>query len=176
MFTNEQLDQANCKDADGDIFFAAGDTAAGRADINRAKAYCNGCVIKDACLNEAITERLDGIWGGMTLQERDVHKYRPKTKRVFVLTPENKAKLIEAGKNSNNKKINESSAAMIGKLTSAVAILGTALSESDMELINLRVDNPGLSAKEIGVLMSEPLSKHAVSGRLRRILETVKEN
>ena len=40
-------------------------------DISRAKAFCAGCVVREACLEYAITAReKQGVWGGLTERER----------------------------------------------------------------------------------------------------------
>ena len=41
------------------------------ADIARAVAVCDGCLVRDECLAYATTNRIsDGIWGARTTRER----------------------------------------------------------------------------------------------------------
>lgn len=39
--------------------------------LDRVKAECTGCHIKDACLAYALTNRVSGIWAGTSGEERD---------------------------------------------------------------------------------------------------------
>ena len=59
-------DNANCLDAEPEIFFSA-------KLKNRAKAIalCNSCVVKTECLQFALKhESIDGIYGGLLGDER----------------------------------------------------------------------------------------------------------
>lgn len=47
----------------------------GRA-LDRVKAECTPCHIKDECLAYALTHRVDGIWAGKTVEERDAIRKR----------------------------------------------------------------------------------------------------
>jgi WhiB family redox-sensing transcriptional regulator len=47
-----------------DVFFSKWETHA-------AKMYCTSCVVRQECLDYAITNNIvDGVWGGLTPQER----------------------------------------------------------------------------------------------------------
>lgn len=66
MSDHDWLPFANCLGAPADLFFPErGDMAA----IREAKAICNGCVVRDACLGANLHER-DGVWGGTGPRER----------------------------------------------------------------------------------------------------------
>lgn len=41
-----------------------------RRDQDRAKSYCNPCPVRTECLDAAMGRDEYGIWGGMTLEER----------------------------------------------------------------------------------------------------------
>jgi WhiB family redox-sensing transcriptional regulator len=57
---------AACRGLDPEIFYPATDE---EADV--AKAICNVCAIRQACLEHALGSReRDGIWGGATEKER----------------------------------------------------------------------------------------------------------
>lgn len=59
-------DDAACQGADTTVFFPASDNNAGPA-----KAICDTCPVAVECLEWAIeTRQPDGVWGGMTAQER----------------------------------------------------------------------------------------------------------
>jgi WhiB family redox-sensing transcriptional regulator len=59
-------DQANCKGANADLFFPERG-----ASTRAAKAICRECLVREDCLEFAITagEKF-GIWGGMSERER----------------------------------------------------------------------------------------------------------
>jgi WhiB family redox-sensing transcriptional regulator len=57
--------QAACNAADPDELFVTG------AAQNRAKAVCQGCVVRTECLADALDNNVEfGVWGGMTERER----------------------------------------------------------------------------------------------------------
>jgi WhiB family transcriptional regulator, redox-sensing transcriptional regulator len=59
-------DIAACKGLDPTIFYPATDEEA-----EAAKAVCQGCPVKDTCLEHAIERREhNGVWGGATERER----------------------------------------------------------------------------------------------------------
>jgi len=59
-------DYANCRGADADLFFPERG-----ASTRKAKAICNACDVKSACLDFAIVQgEKFGIWGGMSERER----------------------------------------------------------------------------------------------------------
>lgn len=62
------MKQAACKGADPSIFFPPnGDAGMGL----EAKAICAECVVRDVCLDYALSERIeDGIWGGKSARDR----------------------------------------------------------------------------------------------------------
>ncbi|MGH8902192.1 MAG: WhiB family transcriptional regulator [Egibacteraceae bacterium] len=65
-------DQAACVGDDTERFFPAGSTGAeAAAHIAEAKAVCAGCKVSQQCLDYALTTgQHDGIWGGLTEDER----------------------------------------------------------------------------------------------------------
>lgn len=65
-------DHAACRDEDPELFFP---TSSSGPDHDRqvamAKAVCERCEVRTACLEEAVRRQVrDGIWGGMTDTER----------------------------------------------------------------------------------------------------------
>lgn len=59
-------DYANCRGADADLFFPERG-----ASTRKAKAICNACEAREACLEFALTQgEKFGIWGGMSERER----------------------------------------------------------------------------------------------------------
>jgi WhiB family redox-sensing transcriptional regulator len=59
---------------DPELFFTqptdAGHGKEGDRRIEKAKAICAGCPLRDPCLSYAITWAVEGVWGGTTLAER----------------------------------------------------------------------------------------------------------
>lgn len=64
---------AACRDEDPDLFFpAAGNSAAVKAQEERARAVCRRCPVRRACLGWAVATRQEhGVWGGLATAERD---------------------------------------------------------------------------------------------------------
>jgi WhiB family redox-sensing transcriptional regulator len=58
--------RAACRGIDPDIFFPVTDE-----DAEPAKAICNACPVREACLEFALAAReREGVWGGATERER----------------------------------------------------------------------------------------------------------
>jgi len=59
-------EQAACRGFDTDLFFPETDE-----DAAPALAICQGCPVREACLEFALaTNQADGVWGGTTPDER----------------------------------------------------------------------------------------------------------
>jgi len=74
---NEMFDMtdAACATADPELFFPDG-TAGRAAKTMQAKEICATCPIVVQCLQYAILNQEDGIWGGTTPSERKQMKGR----------------------------------------------------------------------------------------------------
>ena len=60
-----------CLDADPDLFFPVAAGAAASPQVTRALRICDGCPVKQECLDFAMrTGEPAGIWGGTTPEER----------------------------------------------------------------------------------------------------------
>ena len=61
-------DKGRCRGVDPEVFFPVEDDEEAEA---AAKAICDECMVREACLEHAITcrEKL-GVWGGLTERER----------------------------------------------------------------------------------------------------------
>jgi WhiB family redox-sensing transcriptional regulator len=60
-------ERGRCKGADPEVFYPDDDEDPG----TEAKAICDSCVVREACLEYAITSREKiGVWGGYTARER----------------------------------------------------------------------------------------------------------
>ncbi|MEV7154858.1 WhiB family transcriptional regulator [Streptomyces misionensis] len=68
---NWRLQGACSTHPEPDIWHATGSTAQSRSDLDEALALCNGCPVREACLDWALTNReAYGLWGGLTEAER----------------------------------------------------------------------------------------------------------
>jgi WhiB family redox-sensing transcriptional regulator len=73
-------DYGNCLGVDPDLFFPERG-----ASTKEAKAVCRGCVVREDCLEHALTNSEKfGIWGGMSARER--RRIR-RARRVALLPP-----------------------------------------------------------------------------------------
>ena len=59
--------RAACRGIDVEIFFPEREDA----DVEAAKAVCETCPVREACLEHALAHReREGVWGGTTERER----------------------------------------------------------------------------------------------------------
>ena len=64
-------ESAACRSLDTDLFFPIGKTGLAVAEIQRAKAVCANCPVRQPCLTFALdTHQGYGIWGGYDEDER----------------------------------------------------------------------------------------------------------
>jgi WhiB family redox-sensing transcriptional regulator len=69
--------RAACLDEDPELFFPIGSTEPSFRQIELAKAVCHRCEVIETCLSWAIETRQDnGVWGGMSSDERRALKRR----------------------------------------------------------------------------------------------------
>jgi WhiB family transcriptional regulator, redox-sensing transcriptional regulator len=68
---------AACIGVDPEMFFPIGEVSvADRQLIAAAKALCARCPSRAHCLDFALKQRCDGVYGGLTARERDVYARR----------------------------------------------------------------------------------------------------
>lgn len=78
--------QAACRELDGELFFPVGNTAAGLAQAEAAKAVCRDCPARLDCLAWALETGQDaGVWGGFSEDERRSLKRRAARTRIPAL-------------------------------------------------------------------------------------------
>jgi WhiB family redox-sensing transcriptional regulator len=76
-------DRAVCRDTEPDLHFPIGTNGPALLQTEKAKANCRRCPVSDECLRWALEAGVDdGIWGGMTEEERRHHKRQPANRRV----------------------------------------------------------------------------------------------
>jgi WhiB family redox-sensing transcriptional regulator len=59
------MDDALCREIDGELFFTEDQTGA-----NQAKRVCAMCPVTTECLTYALAHRVDGVWAGTSARER----------------------------------------------------------------------------------------------------------
>lgn len=73
----EWFARAACRDEDPELFFPIGAAGPGLAQAAEAKAICQRCPVREACLAYALATGQDaGIWGGLTEEERRLLRRR----------------------------------------------------------------------------------------------------
>ncbi|MBC6459009.1 WhiB family transcriptional regulator [Actinomadura sp. HBU206391] len=65
------MDRGACRSEDPELFFPISSYGDGEHQVRRAVSVCHDCSVRRECLSYALAERLqDGVWGGLTEQER----------------------------------------------------------------------------------------------------------
>jgi WhiB family redox-sensing transcriptional regulator len=69
--------RAACRTADPELFFPVSASGPALGQAQRAKAVCAGCPVCGECLRYALAAGpLQGVWGGMTEEERRLLRQR----------------------------------------------------------------------------------------------------
>jgi len=69
--------RAACLDADPELFFPTGNTGPALVQIGAEKLICGRCDVVETCLDLAIEfGQDDGVWGGLSAEERRTLKRR----------------------------------------------------------------------------------------------------
>lgn len=171
------LNKANCKDENPDLFFPDDRGIYTAKQLKTAKGICNSCTIKFQCLEFAVKDGItEGIWGGLTYNER-----KPKTassaRRHVPLTPEAAARLSAYRAKKREDSVLRAALKVdkyVASLKIALATVTTEVPEANLTLAKIKIENPDLTLGEVGALMDPPMSKDMAAGRLRRLLEASK--
>ncbi len=68
---------AVCREEDPELFFPIGNTGPALLQIEEAKAVCRRCPVMEQCLQWALEAgQDDGVWGGLSEDERRAMKRR----------------------------------------------------------------------------------------------------
>ena len=74
---------AACRSADPDLFFPISQSGPAAMQIQRAKAVCAQCAVRSQCLRYALAaDPLQGVWGGMSEEERRLIRRREQKARA----------------------------------------------------------------------------------------------
>ena len=82
-------DRAACLDEDPELFFPIGNTGPAFRQIEEAKAVCRRCEVRETCRSWAMESgKDDGVWGGLSTDERRALKRRiARARRAGSVTP-----------------------------------------------------------------------------------------
>lgn len=70
-------DDSACRETDPELFFPIGNTGPGLLQEQEAQRVCMGCPVIEQCLRWALdTGQEDGVWGGLTEDQRRSMKRR----------------------------------------------------------------------------------------------------
>lgn len=65
------VQRARCKEEDPELFFPVGTSGPALEQIERARAICMQCEVREECLEWALASGQDaGVWGGTSEEER----------------------------------------------------------------------------------------------------------
>jgi WhiB family transcriptional regulator, redox-sensing transcriptional regulator len=74
---------AACQSTDPDLFFPISAAGPAQLQVERAKAVCAGCPVRSDCLRYALAAGpLQGVWGGLTEEERRLLRQREAKARM----------------------------------------------------------------------------------------------
>lgn len=81
------VQRARCRDEDPELFFPVGTSGPALEQIERARAVCMQCEVREECLEWALASGQDaGVWGGTSEEERKaMRRSRRVTPRIPVL-------------------------------------------------------------------------------------------
>jgi WhiB family redox-sensing transcriptional regulator len=81
---SEWRNRAVCSrgDVDPDLFFPVGSSGPGQRQIAAAKAVCRRCPVITPCLMWALIRDEDGVWGGLSVDERRAIRRRVAARRA----------------------------------------------------------------------------------------------
>jgi WhiB family redox-sensing transcriptional regulator len=167
MQLNPDLARCATSKADPDIFFMD-DKDESNYDATKTRmalTICGQCPIQKQCLEFAIKEEMEGVWGGTTTKERKSIAFR--IERKYVPRPReqrNITKILQV----NASRALETSARDKDRLVEALETFKD-LEPITIEIANLRVNNPGLPLSELASMAG--ITKDVFAGRLKRLIK-----
>ena len=73
---------AACQSADPELFFPISPSGPAATQVRRAKAVCGRCLVRPDCLSYALAaDPVQGVWGGMSEEERRLLRRREQKAR-----------------------------------------------------------------------------------------------
>jgi len=171
MQLNPDLARCATSKADPDIFFMD-DKDEPNYDATKTRlalAICGQCPIQKQCLQFAIKEEMEGVWGGTTTKERKSIIFRIERNYVpRVREPNDITKILQV----NASRALETSVRDKDRLLEALATFDD-LEPITIEIANLRINNPGVPLSELAIMAG--VSKDVFAGRLKRLIKRLEK-
>lgn len=168
MQLNPDLAKCATSKEDPDIFFMdeKDDPNYSATKTRIALTICGQCPIQKQCLEFAIKEDMQGVWGGTTTRERIkmtyrrpatfVPKFRDREKDRINLRQVNAIRALEVSSRDKDK------------IVKALETFND-LEPITIEIANLRVNNPGVPLSELASMAG--ITKDVFAGRLKRLIK-----
>lgn len=171
MQLNPDLARCAVTKADPDIFFMDDKDEPNYNAIKTemARAICNECPIQKQCLQFAIKEEMEGVWGGTTTKERRSIIFR--TQKNYVPRPREERNITEILKVNASRAL-ETSVRDRDRLIEALATFDD-LEPITIEIANLRINNPGVPLSELATMAG--ITKDVFAGRLKRLIKRLEK-
>jgi WhiB family redox-sensing transcriptional regulator len=171
MQLNPNLARCAVTKADPDIFFMddKDETNYDATKTRMALAICGQCPIEKQCLEFAIKEEMEGVWGGTTTKERKSIMFR--IERKYVPRPReerNITKILQV----NSSRALETSVRDRDTLIEALATFDD-LEPITIEIASLRINNPGVPLSELATMAG--ITKDVFAGRLKRLIKRLEK-
>jgi len=171
MQLNPDLARCATTKADPDIFFMDDKDESNYNAIKTemARSICHQCPIQKQCLQFAIKEEMEGVWGGTTTKERKTvifrqrTGYEPKPRKPADIT-----KILQV----NASRALETSVRDRDQLLEALATFDD-LEPITIEIANLRINNPGVPLSELATMAG--ITKDVFAGRLKRLIKRLEK-
>lgn len=171
MQLNPDLARCATTNADPDIFFMDDKDEANYDAMKTeiARSICGQCPIQKQCLQFAIKEEMEGVWGGTTTRERRSAAFQRQTNYVPVpKKPADITKILQV----NAARALETSVRDRDALLEALATFDD-LEPITIEIANLRINNPGVPISELATMAG--ITKDVFAGRLKRLIKRLEK-
>lgn len=166
MQLNPDLARCAVIEADPDMFFMDDKDEPNYNAVKTeiARSICNECPIQKQCLEFAIKEEMEGVWGGTTTKERNAIIFRQRTGyESKPRKPSDVTKILQV----NAARALETSVRDRDAIVQALETF-TDLEPITIEIANLRLNNPGVPLSELASRAG--ITKDVFAGRLKRLI------
>lgn len=172
---NLDMSQALCSGTDTELFFP--ESGAGYShSIALAKAICAECPITADCLQVALDNNYDGVWGGMTTLDRENFKRRMRRAnrgRIHesAIRPLNIPVTIQRTnlRAANTARTAKAAARSVQVVKAALEVVGNTAPENLLKVAKTRLDNPTADLQQLADIIG--VTKDSYAGSLRRFVQ-----
>ncbi|CAB4123717.1 Transcription factor WhiB [uncultured Caudovirales phage] len=154
------LEIAACRDEDPDMFFPDNTNKYG-VNSTAGKKVCANCPIEFECLQVALDNEYEGIWGGTTLSERQVLLRKPRRRMSEAA--------FTALQQVNRANSLKSSAKAVAKIQDALNKVEGNVPTTLLDAAMLRVSHPTATLSELADIAG--VTKDSFAGHLRRFMQ-----